>query len=662
MTLHKTKLNSTLRTALWIALDIAICNVAMILAQQFRFEVQIPEVFFRRYLNIAPVMTLLCLLSFWAFGLYRNMWQYASADSVLQIVAATLAGSVATYLYSLVCYTFTQPANYHLLHRMVYLLYWVLLTVLIGGSRFAYRIIRTRGRYPFRRGERESVRRTLIVGAGWAGANVIREMQNGRYGNSLAVIAVDDDPARIGARISGVRILRGTDKITQYVRDYSIDDIIIAIATPIGELKPLIESCLSTGCRVRRVSSLQDLNNDGTKSSVRDLNIGDLLGRPEEQLNMTQVASYFHDKTVLLTGGGGSIGSELCRQLMAFQPRKLVLYDVSENYMYDLFFELQERYPQGLKEKLILCVGSIQDEARFSEVMAEHRPEVVLHAAAHKHVPLMEDCPAQAVKNNVFGTYTAAKVAIAHGVDRFVMISTDKAVNPTNVMGATKRLAEMIIEALNAQGKTEFTAVRFGNVLGSHGSVVPLFERQIRAGGPLTLTHPEIIRYFMTIPEAASLVLQAASIAKGGELFVLDMGQPVRIRELAERMIQLYAAQGGEKKIEIVYTGLRPGEKLYEELLMDDENIVRTGLDKIFIAKPEVVTAETMEALLSALHHCVDVNGDMKACLHELVPTYQEPDVVNHRMEALRQAASAQENAAAAQAGAGAATTEASGA
>ena len=634
MTSQKAKLNSTLRTALWILLDIALCNLAMILAQQFRFEVQIPEVFFQRYLNVAPVMTLLCVLAFWAFGLYSNLWQYASAESVLQIAAATLVGAVATYLYSLLCYTFTQPVNNHLLHRMVYLLYWVLLTVLVGGSRLACRIIRTRGLLPFKRGARESYRRTLIVGAGWSGANVIREMQSGRYGNAVPVVAVDDDPGRAGARLGGVRVLRGTDQIAQYVTDYAIDDIVIAIATPIGELRPLIEACLATGCRVRRVSSLQDLNNDGAQSAVRDVNIGDLLGRPEEQLNMTQVAAYFKDKTVLITGGGGSIGSELCRQLMAFQPRKLVLYDISENYMYDLFFEIQEHYPDRLRDKLVLCVGSIQDETRLSAVMDEHHPEVVIHAAAHKHVPLMEDCPAQAVKNNVFGTYTAAKVSIAHGVSRFVMISTDKAVNPTNIMGATKRAAEMIIEALNGSGKTEFTAVRFGNVLGSHGSVVPLFERQIRAGGPVTLTHPDIIRYFMTIPEAASLVLQAASIARGGELFVLDMGQPVRIQELAERMIQLYAAQGGNRKVEIIYTGLRPGEKLYEELLMDDENIVRTGLDKIFIAKPEVITLETMETLLYAFRHCIEENGDMRACLHQLVPTFQEPDVVNGRMSA----------------------------
>ncbi len=634
MTARKPGLNLTLRTALWLLLDIVLCNAAMVLAQQFRFEVQIPEVFFQRYLNIAPVMTLLCLLAFWAFGLYRSMWQYASVDSVVQIAAATLTAAVATYLYSLARYAFTQPVNEHLLHRMVYLLYWVLLTVLVGASRLLYRIVRTRGLYPFRRGERERTRRTLVVGAGWAGANLIREMRRGRYGNAFPVAAVDDDPARAGASLGGVRVLRGTDRIAQYVADYAIDDIVVAIATPSGDLGPLLSACLATGCRVRRVSALEDVKSGETDAGVRDLNILDLLGRPEEQLDMARAAAYFRGQTVLITGGGGSIGGELCRQLMAFEPRKLVLYDISENYMYDLYFELLERYPQAPRDLLTLCVGSIQDEQRLCDVMALHRPDVVLHAAAHKHVPLMETCPDQAVKNNVLGTATVASVAVRHGVKRFVMISTDKAVNPTNVMGATKRLAEMVVQAYNAQGGTEFTAVRFGNVLGSHGSVVPLFERQIRAGGPVTLTHPDIIRYFMTIPEAASLVLQAASIARGGELFVLDMGRPVRIRELAERMIQLYAAQGGETKVDIVYTGLRPGEKLYEELLTDDDTIVRTGLDKIFVARPEVVAMDAAQAMLAALRACLDQGGDMRACLHALVPTFQPPEVVNARAEA----------------------------
>ena len=407
-----------------------------------------------------------------------------------------------------------------------------------------------------------------------------------------------------------------------------MDEIIIAIATPKGDLKPLIEKCLSTGCRVRRVNPLQDVKGDNTRATVRDININDLLGRPEEHLDMTAVAEFVRGKTVLITGGGGSIGSELCRRLLPLEPARIVLYDISENYMYDLSSELRLQYGATLKDKLVLCVGSVRDEQRLDEVFGKYQPEIVLHAAAHKHVPLMEDCPKQAVKNNVFGTWLTAQTAVKHKVQRFVLISTDKAVNPTNVMGATKRLAEMIIEALNASTDTEFTAVRFGNVLGSHGSVVPLFEQQIRSGGPVTLTHPDIIRYFMTIPEAASLVLQAASIAKGGELFVLDMGRPVKIRELAERMIQLYAPRDG-RKVEIAYVGLRPGEKLYEELLLAGEGIAKTENEKIFIAKPEVFSEETLHKMLETLQTCLDENGDMLKCLHELVPTFHEPEKVN---------------------------------
>jgi FlaA1/EpsC-like NDP-sugar epimerase len=394
----------------------------------------------------------------------------------------------------------------------------------------------------------------------------------------------------------------------------------------------LVEKCLSTGCRVRRVVSLEEVSSGGAgASAIRDINLSDLLGRPEERMDMTQATACFQGRVVMITGGGGSIGSELCRQILGFEPEKIVLYDISENYMYDLFFQLQEQSGKPLKDRLILRVGSIQDERRMGEVMKEFAPEIVLHAAAHKHVPLMEDCPSQAVKNNVIGTYLAAKAASEHGVKRFVLISTDKAVNPTNVMGATKRVAEMIIEAMNAESKTEYMAVRFGNVLGSHGSVVPLFERQIRGGGPVTLTHPEIIRYFMTIPEAAGLVLQAASIAKGGELFVLDMGQPMKIRELAERMIQLYSPQG--RKVEIVYTGLRPGEKLYEELLMEDEGISRTDNKKIFIARPEVVSMDMMKGILERLQACMDGGGDMKECLHAILPNYHEADAVNRKAE-----------------------------
>ena len=423
-------------------------------------------------------------------------------------------------------------------------------------------------------------------------------------------------------------MVRGSGNILRLASDYRIDEIIIAISTPHGDLKSLIEKCLATGCRVKRISPMEDVTSQQTANKVRDLNLSDLLGRPEETLDMTKVAQMCEGKTILITGGGGSIGSELCRRLLPLKPAKIVLYDISENYMYDLFSELSLHYGNSIGELVTLCVGSVRDEERLQEIFQLYKPQIVLHAAAHKHVPLMEDCPAQAVKNNVFGTYLTAKAAIACKAQRFVLISTDKAVNPTNIMGATKRLAEMIIEAMNQTSETEFTAVRFGNVLGSHGSVVPKFEQQIRSGGPVTLTHPEIIRYFMTIPEAASLVLQAASIAKGGELFVLDMGRPMKIRELAQRMIQLYGDEN--QKIEIVYTGLRPGEKLYEELLLAGEGIDKTENEKIFVAQPEVFTMEQIDEIMRDLAQCIDTQGDMRACLHRLVPTFREPGEVNH--------------------------------
>ncbi|MEG0047855.1 MAG: nucleoside-diphosphate sugar epimerase/dehydratase [Clostridia bacterium] len=629
MTLPKPALQKTTRNVLWLVLDAVLVNAAIIFAQVLRYSSNATYEFYHNYYRLAPALTVIFLLTFWAFGIYRTMWQYASASDVLRLAVATLTASLLTYCFSLIANTFVRPYNLFRLHRMVYLLLWLTDLTFVGASRLFYRMLTTKERLPLLRSTHDSFRRTMIIGAGWAGASVVHEMQRGSYGSCVPVLVVDDDRTRTGSRLSGVPVVRGSGNILKLASDFHVDDIIIAIATPSGDLKPLIEKCLATGCRVKRVNPLQELCNEAdVPSAVRDLDIGDLLGRPEEQLDMTQVAACFRDKTVLITGGGGSIGSELCRKLLPLEPARIVLYDISENYMYDLFSELKLRYHGNLNQKLILCVGSIRDSNRLDEIFGAYQPDIVLHAAAHKHVPLMEDCPAQAVKNNVFGTYLTAKAAIAHKVKRFVLISTDKAVNPTSVMGATKRLAEMTIEALNQPSETEFTAVRFGNVLGSHGSVVPLFEQQIRAGGPVTLTHPDIIRYFMTIPEAASLVLQAASIAKGGELFVLDMGQPVLIRELAERMIQLYAQPDG-RKVAISYVGLRPGEKLYEELLLAGEGIAKTEKEKIFVARPEVIDLNTLQHMLDKLHACIDQNGDMLACLHELLPNFKSAEDVN---------------------------------
>ena len=629
MTSTSPRIKKPARTLLWVLLDVLLVNASLFLAQVVRYSSNISYSFFENSIRLAPAMTVIFLLVFCGFGMYRTMWQYASANDVLRIALATLVASLITYLFSLAANAFVRPQNLFRLHRMVYLLFWIISMAMVGASRLLYRIAVTRERFALLSTPRDDVRRVMVVGAGWAGASIVHEMQRGSYGNRAPVLVVDDDRIRTGSELSGVPVVRGSGNILKLASDYRVDEIIIAIATPKGDLKPLIEKCL------------QELGSDAAVPTalVRDVNIGDLLGRPEEQLDMTPVAAFFRGKTVLITGGGGSIGSELCRRLLPLEPERIILYDISENYMYDLFSELKLLYGDALKEKLLLCVGSIRDAQRLDEIFARYRPEVVLHAAAHKHVPLMEDCPDQAVKNNVFGTWLTAQAAVRHGVKRFVLISTDKAVNPTNVMGATKRLAEMIIEALNAQTETEFTAVRFGNVLGSHGSVVPLFEQQIRAGGPVTLTHPDIIRYFMTIPEAACLVLKAASIAKGGELFVLDMGQPVKIRELAERMIQLYAPHDG-RKVEIVYVGLRPGEKLYEELLLAGEGIAKTESEKIFVAKPELVDKPTLDAMLARLKRCLDEGGDMLACLHELVPTFKEADQVNSaRTAAASQAA-----------------------
>ena len=629
MTSAKPKLQKTARAIVWVLLDIVLLNAALMLAQVVRYSSNISYDFFANSIRLAPAMTVLFLLAYHAFGMYRTMWQYASASDVLRIAAASFVSTALTYLFSLAANAFVAPDNLFRLHRMVYLLHWLMSTALVGASRLIYRMVVTRERVSLLRASKDDVRRVMVVGAGWSGANLVHEIQRGSYGNCMPVVVVDDDCIRTGSRLSGVPVVRGSGNILKLASDYRVDEIIIAIATPKGDLKPLIEKCLATGCRVRRVNPLQDVHGDASAAAqVRDININDLLGRPEEHLDMTPVAEFFRGKTVLITGGGGSIGSELCRRLLPLEPARIVLYDISENYMYDLNSELRLQYGAALKDKLILCVGSVRDEQRLDEVFAQYKPDVVLHAAAHKHVPLMEDCPDQAVKNSVFGTWRTAQATVKHKVQRFVLISTDKAVNPTNVMGATKRLAEMIIEALNTSTTTEFTAVRFGNVLGSHGSVVPLFEQQIRAGGPVTLTHPDIIRYFMTIPEAASLVLQAASIAEGGELFVLDMGRPVKIRELAERMIQLYAPRDG-RKVYIVYVGLRPGEKLYEELLLAGEGIAKTENEKIFIAKPEVFSEETLHHMLSRLQNCLDENGDMMQCLRELVPTFREPEAVN---------------------------------
>ncbi len=614
------------QTALLMLMDAALACLSLILALQIYYDMKPPETL-EQIWRAMPLLAIVTTGSFYALGLYRSLLRYASVDTMIQIATGTLIGSGLTYLLSLMTFTVYRADNLLLMPRPIYLVQWLLMVLMVGASRFSFRVMGQAGHTGliFRK---KHARRLMVVGAGWAGAQVLRDVQSGRYGDVEAIIAVDDDPEKRNTRIGRVPVVLGTDRVGDYAKQYAIDDIIIAIATPKDNLAPLIQQCIATSCRVRMYAAPQELNGTST-GRVRDVNIADLLGRAETQLDMTEVREFFTGKKVLVTGGGGSIGSELCRQIMGFVPAQLVIYDISENYMYDLQSELQGRYGAIIRNTLQLRVGSVRDVDTLDRVFAEVKPDIVIHAAAHKHVPLMEDAPEQAVKNNVFGTWNVAECAVRHKVKRFVMISTDKAVNPTNVMCASKRMAEIIIEAMQRrQNKTQFTAVRFGNVLGSHGSVVPKFEMQIRSGGPVTLTHPDIIRYFMTIPEAASLVLQAASIAKGGELFVLDMGKPVKIKEMAERMIQLYS-DPTLPPVEIVYTGLRPGEKLYEELLCTEENSTATSRERIFIARPEQVEWSQVEDMLEQLSRCLDTHGDMKACMHQLLPSFYEPDVIN---------------------------------
>ena len=558
-----------------------------------------------------PILSSITLSALWISGIYRQILAYAGQDVLLQSGISTLAGTGITYLVSLVFYLFRDRigSNLFLMPRPVYFIQWVITFFLVAASRY---LIRYRTAGSRRKGDKET-KRILIIGAGYAGATVIRDIQNGRYGNATAVAVLDDDPSRQHSSLSRVPVVGGTDAVAETADQYNINEIIIAIATPKGEITGLLNDCIGTGAHVMIYSGVRE------GAEAREVNIADLLGRAEQHLDMSEVQAFLTGKTALITGGGGSIGSELCRQILSFTPAKLILYDISENYMYDLFFELKEKYGELVANTIILEVGSVRDEESLWRVMGKYKPDIVIHAAAHKHVPLMETSSEQAILNNVFGTYKTAKIAVECNVRRFVLISTDKAVNPTNVMGASKRLAEIIISSIPNRN-TEFMAVRFGNVLGSHGSVVPIFERQIRAGGPVTLTDPNIIRYFMTIPEAASLVLQAVSIAKGGELFILDMGEPVKIKDLAEKMIRLY----GTGKEQIVCTGLRPGEKLYEELLLDKENDQATERDRIYVAKQDHYDWQTVQGYLNKLEEAIEKHQDIRKTLQEILPTYHE--------------------------------------
>jgi FlaA1/EpsC-like NDP-sugar epimerase len=496
-------------------------------------------------------------------------------------------------------------------------------TAAIAGVRFLWRLVLTMRNAKANKPEDNTP--LLIVGAGNAGAWAVNlcKTKNQSFGNPVCI--VDDDLTKKGLRVQGVPVRGTISDIPELVRKYHILEIVIAITTVKGDrLSEIINLCNSTHCRVRMISDPQavDENGNPVAAGFRELNTADFLSRDEIQLNNAQISEYLHDKIVLVTGGGGSIGSELCRQIMRYQPRRLLIFDIYENCAYELETELKNKY--GPEAPVITLIGSIRDKARLDEVFDTYQPSVVFHAAAHKHVPLMEISPAEAVKNNVFGTKNLLTSAAEHGVERFVQLSTDKAVNPTNVMGCTKRLCEMLIQTFSRATSMTCVAVRFGNVLGSHGSVIPLFEEQIKRGGPVTITHPDIVRYFMTITEAAQLVLQAGGLAKGGSIYVLDMGEPVKIMDLANRLIRFYGYEPGVN-MQVKVTGLRPGEKLYEELLMDSEQdkMAKTAHNKIFIAPPMQIDLEKFYTDLQRLKDSALHNSDeVVDVLQEMVPTY----------------------------------------
>lgn len=603
------------RIILLVLMDMLIITAAGPLAIYVRynlfFEPQAIE-FIENIFQYLPVNLLLTVIVFAAFRLYQGIWKYASASDLVNIILACLVSAV-TQTIGMMLMGLRFPRSYPFM-------YFAVLTAGISIFRFTYRILAY-----FRQKQqgliKEGKTNTMIVGAGEAGNTLLKELQNSKFVEQNVCCLVDDDPGKIGKYLRGVLVAGNRKDICRLVEEYHIDEIMIAIPSAShAEIQELLDICSQTSCKLKVLPGIYQLvNGEVSVSKLRNVEIEDLLGREPIDTQVESIMGYVSGKVVLVTGGGGSIGSELCRQIARHEPRQLVIFDIYENNAYDIQQELKRDYPEL---NLVVLIGSVRNTHRINGVFEKYHPQIVYHAAAHKHVPLMEDSPNEAIKNNVMGTYKTAQAADKYGVSRFVLISTDKAVNPTNIMGASKRLCEMVIQMMNNRSKTEFVAVRFGNVLGSNGSVIPLFKKQIEEGGPVTVTHPDIIRYFMTIPEAVSLVLQAGARAKGGEIFVLDMGKPVKILDLALNLIRLSGLKPYED-IDIVFTGLRPGEKLYEELLMDEEGLQSTDNKLIHIGKPIDFDEELFIHQLEELDELSRMDSPkIKEKVMEVVPTY----------------------------------------
>lgn len=585
---------------------------ALYIRYDFSFQ-DIDPMFFKHCENLLLPNIIGTLLFFVIWKLYRSVWRYASANELVNIVGATACASIAQFIYC----KFTDNR----MPRSYSVLYFFLLTLAISCIRFGYRILRIINNKRLNLVGRDHCANVMIIGAGAGGDMILKEIENSRYLSMRAKCIIDDQPGCHGKLMRGVPIVGGRESILDAVGQYSIDEIIFAIpSASVQTRKEILDICKESGCKLRTIpGTYQLINGDVSVSNLKEVDIEDLLGREPIRINTEEVLDHVSGKVILVTGGGGSIGSELCRQIAAHHPKQLIILDIYENNAYDIQQELLRKYPEL---NLAVLIASVRNEERIDSIFETYRPNIVYHAAAHKHVPLMEDSPHEAIKNNVFGTYKVAQAADRYGTDKFVLISTDKAVNPTNIMGASKRLCEMLIQTMNCCSRTNYVAVRFGNVLGSNGSVIPLFKKQIAEGGPVTVTHPDIIRYFMTIPEAVSLVLQAGAYAKGGEIFVLDMGEPVKILDLARNMIRL-SGYKVDQDIKIEFTGLRPGEKLYEELLMDEEGMTDTPNKLIHIGHPidvdEVKLAHALRVLESAAQNETD---DMRLIVESIVPTY----------------------------------------
>ncbi|CAI3248892.1 putative polysaccharide biosynthesis protein, CapD-like domain [Clostridium neonatale] len=565
------------------------------------------------YSKDVVVLSLIYLVCFYLFKMYDSLWHLTGTDEFLLGVGGNILASILTIAYTRL-FGATIPLNVCVVGTLLAIFF-------VLGYRILYRVYRRILLYvPYKYSADQQ--RVMVVGAGSAGTMIINEILSRRELKYNPIVLIDDDRDKLGRRISGIKIEGNRHDIPYIAKEQEIDLILIAIPSLDNKNKAeIIDICKETNCKLKIIPGMYEIiNGDATVSRIKDVDLEDLLGRDPIQLDNRGIAEYIEGKTILVTGGGGSIGSELCRQIAVFNPKKLIIFDIYENNAYDIQNELKDSFPDL---ELKVLIGSIRDRDRLHEIFTKNNIDVVFHAAAHKHVPLMEDSPKEAIKNNVFGTLNLALEASEAKIDRFVMISTDKAVNPTNIMGATKRLCEMIIQAVNKESETEFVAVRFGNVLGSNGSVIPLFKRQIANGGPVTVTHKKIIRYFMLIPEAAQLVLQAGAFAKGGEIFVLDMGKPVKIYDLACDLIRLSGLEPN-RDIKIVFTGLRPGEKLYEELLMSEEGLEDTVHKKIHVGKPTFEDMNSLTIKLEQLRKLLEVDDikELKRQMQLIVPTY----------------------------------------